>query len=233
MDTSDRGAGERQARPAIPYCEDMAARICARIEAGESLRAICRPRDMPGAATVHRWAAVRPAFGAALRKAQSQAQTARRDAHRASRAERAWKRGRPWARPDAYRAEVGEEICRRLASGMSLLEVCGQDDMPVTGTVYEWLRSHDDFARMYRQARRMQGEMLADLAWAIAQDAQEGDVKVARLQFDVLRWRASRLAPKAHRGDEDEERGAVMEVYVQDYTTGAILSGPTRVGPGA
>lgn len=220
----------RRPRPPIPFCEALAARICERVEAGESLRAICKPRDMPGAATVHRWAAVRPEFGLALRRAQGAAQIGRRDAYRASRAERAWKRDRPWARPDAYRSEVGEEICRRLASGMSLLEVCAQDDMPVTGTVYEWLRGHDDFARMYRQARRMQAEMLADLAWAIARDAQESDVKVARLQFDVLRWRAARLAPKAHR-DEDEPRETVMEVYVQDYGTGAILSGPHRSGP--
>lgn len=219
-------------RAAIPFCEEMATSICARVEGGESLRAICKPRDMPGAATVHRWAAVPPEFGKALRRAQAASQAARRDAYRAGTADRAWKRARPWARPDAYQTEVGEEICRRLASGLSLLEVCGQDDMPATGTVYEWLRAHDDFTRMYREARRMQAEMLADLAWAIARDAQDHDIKVARLQFDVLRWRASRLAPKVHREDDDK-REQVMEVYLQDFTSGAILSGPRRVGPGA
>ncbi|MBA4014131.1 MAG: hypothetical protein C0481_19910 [Phenylobacterium sp.] len=223
-------------RAATPFCEETAAQICARVSAGESLRAICKPRHMPGAATVHRWAAVRPAFGAALRQAQAAAQAARRDAYRAGAADRAWKRARPWARPDAYRAEVGEEICRRLASGRSLLEICGEADMPVTGTVYEWLRAHDDFAAMYRQARRMQAEMLADLAWAIASEAQESDIKVARLQFDVLRWRAARLAPKAYREAEcEQENGAKggFEVYLQDFSSGAILAGPIWSGPGA
>ena len=221
--------GRPRNRTATPFCEETASLICARVAAGESLRAICKPRDMPGAATVHRWAAVRPHFGTALRQAQATAQAARRDAYRASAADRAWKRARPWARPDAYRAEVGEEICRRLASGKSLLEICGEDDMPVTGTVYEWLRAHDDFAAMYRQARRMQAEMLADLAWAIASEAGESDVKVARLQFDVLRWRAARLAPKSHR-EEDEPSSGIMEVYLQDFTSGAILAGPIWSG---
>ena len=223
-------------RAATPFCEHIAAQICARVAAGESLRAICKPRDMPGAATVHRWATIRPQFGAALRRAQAEAQAVRRDAYRANAADRAWKRARPWARPDAYRAEVGEEICRRLASGRSLLEICGEADMPITGTVYEWLRAHDDFAAMYRQARRMQAEMLADLAWAIAAEARESDVKVARLQFDVLRWRAARLAPKAYREDDGEpENGAKggFEVYLQDFTSGAILAGPIWSGPGA
>ncbi|MGH6996706.1 MAG: hypothetical protein ACREEO_00875, partial [Phenylobacterium sp.] len=43
-------------RAATPFCEATAAQICNRVAAGESLRAICKPRDMPGAATVHRWA---------------------------------------------------------------------------------------------------------------------------------------------------------------------------------
>ena len=219
-------------RAATPFCEEIAAAICARVAAGESLRAICKPRDMPGAATVHRWAAIRPPFGAALRKAQAEAQAARRDAFLARAADRAWKRARPWARPDAYRTEVGEEICRRLASGRSLLEICGEADMPVTGTVYEWLRAHDDFAAMYRQARRMQAEMLGDLAWAIASEAKESDVKVARLQFDVLRWRAARLAPKAYREEDEASKGG-LEVYLQDFTSGAILAGPIWSGLGA
>lgn len=217
-------------RPLIPYDEDLARQICARVEAGESLRAICKPREMPGAATVHRWAAVRPDFQHNLRRAQRLAHAARQDLHRRSRADRAWKRQRPWARPDAYRPEVGETICRALAGGMSLVEVCAQAGMPVTGTVYEWLRNHDDFARMYRQARRMQADLLADQAWEIAQTATAEDVKLARLQFDVIRWRAARVAPKAYR--EDDEGPGGFEVYLQDFTNGAVLAGPMWSGPG-
>ena len=43
--------GPPRNRPARPFCEATAAQICSRVAAGESLRAICKPRDMPGAAT--------------------------------------------------------------------------------------------------------------------------------------------------------------------------------------
>ena len=59
-------------------------------------------------------------------------------------------------------------------------------------------------------------------------EAREDGVKVARLQFDVLRWRAARLAPKSYR-EEDEPREGGLEVYLQDFTSGAILA-PTRWG---
>lgn len=216
-------------RRSVPFNEELARQICGRVEAGESLRAICKPQEMPGAATVHRWANIRPDFEQQLRKAQLAGQAARLDAHRRVRADRAWKRQRPWARPDAYRPEIGETICRALAGGMSMLEVCAQAGMPTPGAVYEWLRRHDDFRRMYREARRMQADMLADLALEIAQSATDEDVKVARLQFDVIRWRAARLAPKAHREEEDEERQP-FTIYLQDYSSGEILSGPYRDG---
>lgn len=38
------------------YSPELAERICARIEAGEPLAAICRDDDMPGVRTVLRWA---------------------------------------------------------------------------------------------------------------------------------------------------------------------------------
>ena len=219
-------------RPAIPFSEALAQDICARVEGGESLRSICAPREMPGAATVHRWAAIRPDFRERLRRAQELARAGHEDAHRRAQADRAWKRQRPWARPDAYRPQIGETICRALAGGMSLLEICAMEGMPVTGTVYEWLRNHDDFARLYRRARRMQADVLADRAWEIAQAATPETLKVARLQFDVIRWRATRVAPKAYRDDEEEDEPRGFEVYVQDFSTGEILSGPRHVGPG-
>jgi len=97
--------------------------------------------------------------------------------------------------------------------------VVGQPGMPVTGTIYGWLRNHDDFARMYRQARRMQADLLADQAWEIAQTATTEDVKLARLQFDVIRWRAAPVPPKAYR-EEDQGAGG-FQFYVQDLPRGA------------
>lgn len=42
-------------RPSI-YTEELATRICERLAAGETLRAICRDEDMPAESTVRGWA---------------------------------------------------------------------------------------------------------------------------------------------------------------------------------
>ena len=41
-------------RPSV-YTPELAARICARLADGESLRAICEDGDMPNRSTVHLW----------------------------------------------------------------------------------------------------------------------------------------------------------------------------------
>jgi len=49
---------KREPRPTgrpTDYSDKIAARICARIAAGESVRTICRDEDMPGASTVFLW----------------------------------------------------------------------------------------------------------------------------------------------------------------------------------
>ncbi len=46
----------RKGRPSL-YTEALAAKICARLAEGETLRAICRDKAMPDKATVLRWLA--------------------------------------------------------------------------------------------------------------------------------------------------------------------------------
>ena len=92
--------------------------------------------------------------------------------------------------------------------------------MPRAATVHRWAAIRPDFRERLRRA------------WEIAQAATPETLKVARLQFDVIRWRASRVAPKAYRDDEAEDEPRGFEIYVQDFSTGEILSGPRHVGPG-
>ena len=44
------------------YDRDQVAGICARIEAGESLRKICKEQGMPSPATLHQWRLRYPLF---------------------------------------------------------------------------------------------------------------------------------------------------------------------------
>jgi hypothetical protein len=58
------------------YSEDIAARICAELVEGKSLRSICEADDMPSASTVFKWLSIFPAFAeqyARAREAQMEA----------------------------------------------------------------------------------------------------------------------------------------------------------------
>ena len=57
------------ARPSI-FTPELAETICARLESGEPLAAICREPHMPGARTVLQWADDREDFAAAYRRAR-------------------------------------------------------------------------------------------------------------------------------------------------------------------
>jgi len=184
------------------YSEALGRAICARLEAGESLVAVCRDPAMPSAHTVHKWAGLHPEFGAA--KAAAQAKAWRRGRKSAAgklrkRLARLAERGRaPPGPADAYSDEVAEAICRRLAHGEALVEICRDPAMPSHVTVYAWMRRRPTFAYMVDVAREQQAALKLDLAWTIARDATPDTVAVARLQIQTLRWQAARLAPRAY-----------------------------------
>lgn len=55
------GGKAKMGRPTI-YSDDLAARICAELACGKSLRTVCKADDMPGLETVFRWLRQRPDF---------------------------------------------------------------------------------------------------------------------------------------------------------------------------
>lgn len=61
--------GRGRGRPS-KYTEVLAARICERLAAGESLRAICRDEDMPDERRVREWALTNRAFSPQYTKAR-------------------------------------------------------------------------------------------------------------------------------------------------------------------
>jgi len=70
--------------------------------------------------------------------------------------------------------------------------------MPAHCTVTRWLNERPEFAERYRAARVAQADRLFDLAWRIACEAEPGDVAVARLKINTIRWRVGRLAPRKY-----------------------------------
>jgi hypothetical protein len=206
-------------RPAPVYSLELAQAICARIAQGESVRAICRDRTMPSHDTLHRWSALRPEFARMQAEARRTARTRHVRRRESSKLTALAGRKRPWGRGDLYTPALGAEICRRLAEGESLAEVCADPRLPHRATVYGWLAAHADFAELYRQAREIQAHDRFDLAWNIARRASPATVALARLQFDVIRWQTARMAPKAY-GERLGPEAEPVEVWVRKFGRG-------------
>lgn len=155
------------------------ARVCRRMEGGESLAEICRDPTMPNRSTLMAWARRYPEFMSQLAEAREALPEDRRVYHRWSEA-------------------IAAEVLARIEAGRGLAEVCAEPDMPVHSTVTQWLRTRPDFAERYRQAREVQADRLFDLAWRIACEAREEDIRSSKLKIDTLKWRIGRLVPRRY-----------------------------------
>lgn len=218
------------------YSEDVGAAICARVAAGEGLRAICADVRLPHRTTVRNWAKAHPDFAVALAQAQATARAAWVRDDDAAAAERAARRGTMrrgsarGGRPSAYTPEVGAAVCARLEAGESLTAIGADPAMPAYGTVLKWVRLNPGFRAMYAAARAVQGDVLIDEACDVAAQATRESVPLSRLRFDVIRWRAALLAPKKYADVGAAGAGPVafFAMRFERGPNGTVLCAPPR-----
>jgi hypothetical protein len=115
------------------------------------------------------------------------------------------RKGKPKGRPPEYSAEIGAEICTRIAEGESLRQICKAPGMPAKTTVFRWLADERriTFRDQYARAREAQMETLAEEILEIADGtvADNAAVALARVRIDSRKWLMSKLAPKKY-GDK-------------------------------
>jgi hypothetical protein len=124
----------------------------------------------------------------------------------------------PAGRPSIYSPELATDICDRIASGLSLREICRADDMPEAKTVYRWLADgqHPEFRQQYARAREIQSELMAEEILEIADDARNDwmerqsksgesftvvdhdHVSRSKLRVDARKWMLSKVLPKKY-----------------------------------
>ena|ERR1700734_3911377 len=74
-------------------------------------------------------------------------------------------------RPTVFDREVFDEICRRLASGQTLREVCRAKDFPAESTVRGWvIDDREGVSAQFARARRLGFESWMDETVEIADD---------------------------------------------------------------
>lgn len=104
------------------------------------------------------------------------------------------------ARPTTWtkekKAQIQEVICREIATGRALIEICEDDGMPGYSTVLTWRSEDAAFQEMYAHAREEQADWHAEQIILIADN--EPDPNKARVRIDARKWAASKLRPKVY-----------------------------------
>lgn len=116
-------------------------------------------------------------------------------------------------RPDTAFPEWFGEVCKRLADGRTLRDVCRDPDMPDQTTVNDLTRSNERAALAYARARSDMADAMFEEMFDIAEDGsndwmerrrKDGSVEevpnhehIARskLRIDMRKWALAKIAP--------------------------------------
>lgn len=141
-------------------------------------------------------------------------------------------------RPSNYSEKLANELCARLALGLSLRTVCKASDMPAVRTVFNWLGKHEDFVQQYTRAKEASADAMAEEILYITDtpklgrettvkpdggvETKKGDMLGHRkLQVDTRKWLMAKLQPKKY-GDKLD-----MTTNGKDFPT-PILGGQSN-----
>jgi hypothetical protein len=119
------------------YTAEIADHILGELRAGRSLHDVCCDDGMPHRATVTKWVEQdREGFAARYRQARQIGHGSSGDVR--------------------YTPEVAERFLAELMNGRTLVDVCGDADMPDQTTINCWVATdRDGFAARYRRAREI------------------------------------------------------------------------------
>ena len=126
-------------------------------------------------------------------------------------------------RPTQFSEALAAEICRRLADGELLCDICRPARMPSRDTVRRWQSENSLFRDRYAIARDQQADALAEEAIRIARNADADTVAVCRLQIDTIKWLIAKIAPRRY-GEK-----VVLDTVVKASIGDAIEKGRERV----
>lgn len=120
----------------------------------------------------------------------------------------------PAGRPTDYSEELADEFARRVASGRSVLSVCGDLDMPSDTTVYRWRQEKTEFRDKLAYAREDRLEAYADQMHALGSRViEEVDLDPQRVNAAVNAIdKAARLQAPKQRIEMTGKDGGAIEV---------------------
>lgn len=79
-------------------------------------------------------------------------------------------------RPSTFTQEIADEICRRLAQGEPLAQICRDDNMPAVRTVSDWKKASEAFSADFAHAREEGFDQIAADCLDIADETSNDTV---------------------------------------------------------
>ena len=194
---------------ASQYRREIGEVICARINAGETIRSIAADPAMPSYATIFHWTKVSPEFARMYGAVRAHLREGRVKNRRLKHVSDAWrvpheiKLGlrRHWVsgKKSTYRRAWAAAFCRRVAAGESVMEITADPAMPSTKAIYGWLKRHEEFLDMYLEAKAEQRRRLEFQIEMIVMEATPATFRSAKAKVARLEGRVGRLAAKTYR----------------------------------
>lgn len=141
------------------------------------------------------------------------------------------KLGRQIGECSLYTDELAEEICVHIVEGGTLLGYTKLHPETKIRNVYNWLRTHPDFLRIYKIAHEDQADTFADEMKEIADTppatytdesqvtrVDPGSVADKKLRTDVRKWLASKAKPKVYGENVNFGGNVGLEITVDRQT---------------
>ena len=110
--------------------------------------------------------------------------------------------------------KVMQTICDRLADGETLTEIAADKNMPSYRSITRAVQDDETLWEMYRKARILQAEYMADRINALAMEPLPDDkdprvigaeVQRRRLEIDTLKWTTARNQPYGIRDKKEDQ----------------------------
>lgn len=119
------------------------------------------------------------------------------------------KRGRPPG--DAFTQEIADEICSRLSKGETLVDICKDEWMPATRTVYLWKDVHPEFDTQFVRAREIGFDLIANDCVSIADNTTpDADVQRDRLRVETRLKLLAKWDPRRYGDKQQVEHSGSM-----------------------
>lgn len=106
-------------------------------------------------------------------------------------------------RPSIYSDEMARQLCAGVAQGLSIKTICDRypDRFPPFPTVYRWLvdNKSDYFSQLYRRAKNVADEMVADTMLELADEATTREnANAVKVRLGARQWWLSKRRPEVY-----------------------------------